>query len=98
VRRGGDAVLYKGLSGLSEEIQAAEPARTILGAASPTVIPFGLAPGDARCLVRYAKQGHTPAALPRRAGMPAHQPLTAASAARVGAAQGPARDRRGRRR
>lgn len=98
VARGGHAILYKSLAGLSDEVAAAEPARVVLGAAAPAVIPIDLAPGDARCLVRYSKQARTPEWLPRRAGVPEQRPLTAADAARAAAEQAASRERRAARR
>jgi 16S rRNA (guanine527-N7)-methyltransferase len=97
----GSAILYKGLNGLSEEVQAAEPARVILGAAAPAVIPVTAPLDSARCLVRYVKQSRTPRQLPRRAGVPEQRPLTQADAARIRAevaAEARARRERPRRR
>jgi 16S rRNA (guanine527-N7)-methyltransferase len=83
----GCAILYKGASALSDELQAAEAARVILGAAPPTVIPAGPAGGEGLCLVRYEKLSRTPSLLPRRAGIPEHQALRSADGARIRAAQ-----------
>ncbi|HVC81080.1 MAG TPA: 16S rRNA (guanine(527)-N(7))-methyltransferase RsmG [Chloroflexota bacterium] len=90
----GAVYLYKGLNGLSEEIAAAEPARVILGAASPTVLPITAIPDAARCLVRYVKSTRTPRQLPRRPGLPEQRPLTAAEGARIRAEEEAARTRR----
>jgi len=90
----GAVYLYKGLHGLSEEIAAAEPARVILGAAPPTVLPITAIPDAARCLVRYVKISKTPRALPRRPGLPEQRPLTAADGARMRAEEEMARARR----
>ena len=75
--------LYKGLHGLSDEIAAAEPARVILGGGPPTILPVTVIPDAARCLVRYVKIAKTPAALPRRPGLPEQRPLTADDGARI---------------
>lgn len=93
---GGYVVLYKTLSGLSEELQAAEPARVLLGAAPPAVAPVGTS-DDGLCLVRYAKQRRTPKSLPRKAGMPEHRPLTQADAARLSEALRTEQERHSRR-
>ncbi|HVA88830.1 MAG TPA: 16S rRNA (guanine(527)-N(7))-methyltransferase RsmG [Chloroflexota bacterium] len=90
----GAAYLYKGLNGLSEEIAAAEPARVILGAAPPTVLPITAIPDTATCLVRYVKISKTPRALPRRSGLPEQRALTAADGARIREEQETARARR----
>ena len=71
----GEVVLYKGLASLSEELEEAEGPRQILGGSLPTVTPVVSAAG--RCLVRYRKVCETPSALPRRVGVPEHQPLVA---------------------
>lgn len=90
----GAAYYYKGLNGLGEEIEAAEPARRILGAASPTILPLTALPDTARCLVCYVKIAQAPAGLPRRAGLPERQPLTAVDGARIGGGSAATRDRR----
>jgi 16S rRNA (guanine527-N7)-methyltransferase len=97
VRVGGNAILYKTLAGLSDEVAAAEPARVALGSTPPLVTPVGT-DADGRCLLRYAKQSRTPASLPRRAGVPEHRPLTAADVRRIAAEQAAARERRARER
>ncbi|MDB5057502.1 MAG: hypothetical protein JWO59_974 [Chloroflexi bacterium] len=94
VARGGYAILYKGMTALSEEIQDAEPARVILGAAAPSVIPISMGGDDARSLVRYLKTSRTPSALPRRAGVPEQRALTATDGSRIAAAVQAARERR----
>ncbi|MGH2386764.1 MAG: 16S rRNA (guanine(527)-N(7))-methyltransferase RsmG [Chloroflexota bacterium] len=91
---GGAVFLYKGLQGLSDEIAAAEPARVILGAAAPTVLPVTAVPDAARCLVRYVKIAKTPRSLPRRAGLPEQHALTAPDGARIRAEQEVRRVRR----
>jgi 16S rRNA (guanine527-N7)-methyltransferase len=91
---GGSAILYKGMTGLSEELQDAEPARVILGAAPPSVIPISMGGGDSRSLVRYLKTSRTPSTLPRRAGLPEQHALTAADGTRIAAATAAARERR----
>lgn len=83
----GAAYLYKGLQGLSDEIAAAEPARVILGAGPPTILPVTAIPDAARCLVRYVKSTKTPSVLPRRSGLPEQRPLTAADGSRIRAEQ-----------
>lgn len=84
VRVGGDAVLYKTLNGLADELEGAEPARVIVGASAPVVIPID--PGaDGRCLVRYGKLRRTPSPVPRRAGVPELRPLTRADGERIAA-------------
>lgn len=75
VRRGGMAVLFKTLSGLSAETADAEAARVVVGAAPPEVVAIAGGEGG-RCLVRYRKVSGTPPGLPRRAGVPEHSPLT----------------------
>jgi 16S rRNA (guanine527-N7)-methyltransferase len=90
----GAVYLYKGLNGLSAEIAAAEPARVILGAAPPAVLPITTIPDAARCLVRYVKSSRTPRQLPRRPGLPEQRPLTAADGARIRAEEEAARARR----
>ncbi|HWE61481.1 MAG TPA: 16S rRNA (guanine(527)-N(7))-methyltransferase RsmG [Chloroflexota bacterium] len=95
VRVGGNAVLYKTLGGLSEELSAAEPARVLLGGAPPVVTPVSSGE-DERYLVRYAKHSRTPASLPRQAGIPEHRPLSRVDAERIAAElaarrEGPAR-------
>ena len=72
---GGTAVLYKTLDAAHQELEDAEPARVIAGADPARILP--VAPGvDTRCLVLYTKTRPTPSTLPRRAGMPEHQPLS----------------------
>ena len=90
----GIVYLYKGLHGLSDEIAAAEPARVLLGAGPPTIYPVTALPDAARCLVSYVKIAKTPAALPRRAGLPEQRALTAEDGARIRAEQTARRARR----
>ncbi|MGH2409719.1 MAG: 16S rRNA (guanine(527)-N(7))-methyltransferase RsmG [Chloroflexota bacterium] len=90
----GVVYLYKGLNGLSEEIAAAEPARVILGATAPAVLPITAIPDAARCLVRYVKSTRTPRQLPRRPGLPEQRPLTAADGAWIRAEEAAPRARR----
>jgi 16S rRNA (guanine527-N7)-methyltransferase len=84
---GGHVVLYKTMVSLRDELQQAEPARTILGAGPAEVIPVLPGEDDGHCLVRYHTVARTPAVLPRRAGMPEHHPLTVADCERIGAAE-----------
>jgi 16S rRNA (guanine527-N7)-methyltransferase len=83
---GGSAILYRGMATLSDELHAAEPARVVLGAASPVVFPVRVGAAEATCLVRYVKIARTPRELPRQSGVPETRPLTAQAAARIGAA------------
>lgn len=75
VKRGGWFLALKG-SRYEEEIAAAEPALALLGgkvaAARPVRLP-GLDDGRALVLIRKVKD--TPAAYPRKAGLPAKKPL-----------------------
>jgi 16S rRNA (guanine527-N7)-methyltransferase len=75
VRRRGNAILYKGVKSLSDELDEAEGPRQILGGSPPVVTPAVLAGSIGGCLVRYRKVAETPAALPRPPGIPVHQAL-----------------------
>jgi len=90
---GGSVILYKSLAGLGDELQAAETARVLLGAAAPSVVPLS-GDLDGRCLVRYQKLGRTPSQLPRSTGVPERHPLTQADAVRIAAEQAMAKERR----
>jgi 16S rRNA (guanine527-N7)-methyltransferase len=83
---GGSAILYRGMATLSDELHAAEPARVVLGAATPVVFPVHGGATDATCLLRYVKTAQTPRELPRQPGLPETRPLTAQAAARIAAA------------
>ena len=90
---GGYAILFRGLATLGDELQDAETARVVLGAAAPAVIP--VSGGETgRCLVRYAKHSRTPAQLPRAAGFPEHRPLTSGDVQQIREQQEAARQRR----
>ncbi len=93
VRQLGTVILYKGTTALDRELEDAEPARVILGASPPTVVPVVSGDSDARCLVRYRKVAATPSGLPRRPGIPEHEPLAMESSK-----QPPTPAARGRRR
>lgn len=74
-RLGGAFVAMKGKQGL-EELEEARGAIYKLGGGEPQVDAFSL-PLDAgdRVLIRIPKEGKTPPAYPRRAGLPAQNPL-----------------------
>lgn len=91
---GGHAILYRGLATLGDELQDAETARVVLGAAAPAVIPVSGGGDEGRCLVRYAKRSRTPAQLPRAAGLPEHRPLTLRDVQQIREQQEAARQRR----
>ena len=93
VCRQGEVILYKGRTGLSDELAEAEAARLILGGSPPTVTPVASAGSVERCLVRYQKVGETPGTLPRRPGVPEHQAIVAAGRTKLGTPP-PARGRR----
>ena len=75
IKIGGTMVAQKGESGPAEA-QAAEAAISILGGRLDQVIPVNL-PGvaDDRYLLLISKVAATPQSFPRKAGMPARQPL-----------------------
>jgi 16S rRNA (guanine527-N7)-methyltransferase len=83
VERHGYAILYKGMTSVADELAAAEPARKVAGAASPTVIPICQDAAGGRCLIRYEKVSLTPTSLPRSAGIPEHHPLTEGDMRRI---------------
>jgi len=74
VRVGGRAIAYKGAQ-VTEELEAARSAMTILGGATPTIMTYQLPGLEARTLVIMEKVQSTPATYPRRAGRPAKRPL-----------------------
>jgi len=77
LRRGGVALFPKGAS-IADELAAGERAASLLGG---RVLGAATLPGGETRLVRVAKVGPTPTRFPRRAGLPAREPLGAARAA-----------------
>lgn len=77
VRVGGKAVLLKGPSVRTELPQGRAAARRLGGDGEPQVIEALLPGGVRRSLVVIGKVAATPAAYPRRAGVPARHPLGA---------------------
>ncbi len=75
VRIGGRFIAYKG-AGVDAECEAAEGAVFLLGGEMEPVQTYSLpGTGDARTLVCVKKKEGTPRAYPRKAGMPAKNPL-----------------------
>ena len=73
VKKGGCFIAYKTL-GAEEEINAASKAIKLLGGA-PALIENNGQPGDEHIFVIVRKIAPTPAKYPRKAGLPAKQPL-----------------------
>ncbi len=89
LRRGGVLVASKTRRALSDEGRDGEAAAALCGLTAGRVVALPRSPlGGAVCAV-YAKNGPTPARLPRRPGLAAKRPLTAGEA-RPGAAAGAA--------
>lgn len=72
LKTGGVSLAYKG-PGVDEELPAASRALKLLHAEA--VVHAVCAPWGERRIVALTKRGETPAAYPRRAGIPAKQPL-----------------------
>lgn len=76
VRVGGVVIAQKG-SRVEAEVERARPAIATLGGVAPRIAEYSLPGLDApRSLVIIAKARKTPAAYPRRAGLPSQAPLT----------------------
>ncbi|MCC6627421.1 MAG: 16S rRNA (guanine(527)-N(7))-methyltransferase RsmG [Chloroflexi bacterium] len=73
--RPGGRLLAAKTTGVEAEIAAADRALRRLGGDLVGVVPLDLPGLDDRQIVVIRKVGPTPAAYPRRAGLPAHQPL-----------------------
>lgn len=73
LRIGGCLIALKGRD-LSDELEAARDAITLLGGAPPQVSDVQTAALEARSLVRIDKQAATPERFPRAVGVPARRP------------------------
>ena len=72
-RVGGRALCWKGRRA-EEELAASDKAARTLGEAALTVLPYGIS-GQESVLIRAEKRAGTPAAYPRRTGIPHKRPL-----------------------
>ncbi len=73
VKRGGYFVAYK-TAAAEDEISAASGAFSTLGGKLVEIVPDGI-PGSEHVFVLVRKEKNTPAAYPRRAGIPSSKPL-----------------------
>lgn len=74
IRIGGSAILLKGPA-VWGELSSARRAVALLGGGTPVVFEDRLPGGERRVVVRISKASPTPAAYPRRAGVPARKPV-----------------------